>query len=380
MENALARIVGIATDPYSYVTQLKEERNSKVIGCFPMHIPEEIIHAADLLPVVIWRGDEPVTWGHSHVRPYNCGILRSFVDDAVKGKLSFMDGMVFHIRQCLPAQEPPLIMERNLKLEYKKILYMPPVYPGEAIRDFLVEDLKSFQQSLEDYTGKKIGDDKLRESIEVYNRNRDLMERVYAIRREKPDVLKASLLMKIVFAGMVMPKEDHNVLLSEIIEGMEATRGEIGKGKLKVVPVGCLCQTPPFEVLDMIEDLGMIMPDDDLFVGSRYFANKVDHNGSPIEGLADRYLSKVPVCATKGIWDVHWGDEVIKKVKEVEAKGVISVLAKFCPPHTCYYPDFKNKLVEEGVPEVLIQVEHEMISLEGIKTRLQSFAESIGGV
>ena len=124
----------------------------------------------------------------------------------------------------------------------------------------------------------------------------------------------------------------------------------------------------------------MIIPDDDLYVGSRYFANKVHLNGNPMEAIADRYLTKSPLCPTKGVWDVDWGEEAIKKMKANNAKGIISIIVKYCPPHACYYPDFRSKMEEEGVPEIMIQMEHEVISMEGIKTRLQSFVEIIGGV
>jgi len=67
MEKVLSKIGEVTSDPYAYVAGLKERKNKKIIGCFPMHVPEEIVHAADLIPVVIWRGNEPVTWGHAHV-------------------------------------------------------------------------------------------------------------------------------------------------------------------------------------------------------------------------------------------------------------------------------------------------------------------------
>ncbi len=380
MEKALSKIVEVTSDPYAYVAGLKDRTQKKIIGCFPMYVPEEIVHAAGLIPVVIWRGNESVTWGHAHVPAYDCGITRSFVDDAVRGKLSFMDGMVFHVRQCLQVGEFPLIMERNVKPAYQKILYLPPIYKGDSIKSFLLGDLESFKGSLEDFTGKKISDDNLKESIEIYNENRSLLERVYEIRREKPEILRAREVMQIVWSSMLMLKEDHNELLRELINGMEKKSVEPKKDRIKVIPVGCLCQTLQFDILDIIEDLGMIIPDDDLYVGSRYFANKVNPNGDPIEALADRYLVKTPLCPTKGVWDIDWGVEVIKQMKENDAKGIISIRVKYCPPHTCYYPDFKSKMVEEGVPEVMIEMEHEIISLEGVKTRLQSFVETIGGV
>ena len=380
MEKVLSKIGEVTSDPYAYVAGLKERKNKKIIGCFPMHVPEEIVHAADLIPVVIWRGNEPVTWGHAHVPPYDCGITRSFVDDAVRGKLGFMDGFVFHIRQCLQAGEFPFIMERHFKPAYQKVLYLPAIYPGDPTRDFALKELESFKTSLEDFTGKMISDDSLKKSIEIYNKNRGLMERVYEIRRAKPEILKAKEVMQIVWSGMLMPKEDHNELLTELIKRMEEKSVKAQRERIKVILVGCLCQTLQFDILDLIEDLGMIVPDDDLYIGSRYFANPVNLNGNPLKALVDRYLTKSPLCPTKGVWDIHWGDEAIKKMRDNDAKGIISVRVKYCPPHTCYYPDFRSKMVEEGVPEVMIEMEHEIISLEGVKTRLQSFAETIGGV
>jgi benzoyl-CoA reductase subunit C len=380
MEKVLSKITEVTSDPYAYVAELKERKGKKIIGCFPMHIPEEIIHAADMIPVVIWRSNESVTWGHAHVPPYDCGITRSFVDDAVRGKLNFMDGMVFHVRQCLQVGEFPLIIERNVKPAYMEILYLPPIYQGDPTKSYLLKGLESFKASLEDFSGKKISDDNLKKSIEIYNENSSLLQKVYEIRRDRPGILKAKEVMQIVWSSMLMPKEDHNELLKELLREMEKKTVETKKERIKVIPVGCLCQTLQFDILDMIEDLGMIIPDDDLYVGSRYFANKVRLNGNPIEALADRYLIKTPLCPTKGVWDVHWGDEVIKKLRNNDAKGIISIRVKYCPPHTCYYPDFKSKMIEEGVPEVMIDMEHEVISLEGMKTRLQSFAETMGGV
>ncbi len=380
MEKAMKKIVEVTSNPYAYVEGLKEENNKKIIGCFPMYVPEELIHAAGMIPVVIWRGNESVTWGHAHVPPYDCGITRSFVDDAVRGKLSFMDGFVFHIRQCLQAGEFPFIMERHFKPAYQKVLYLPALYAGDAIRDFAITELESFKKSLEDFTGKEITGDSLKKSIETYNENRTLLERVYELRRGKPEILKAREVMQIVWSSMLMPKEENNELLKELIAGMKKKTVETKKNSIKVIPVGCLCQTLQFDILDLIEDLGMIIPDDDLYIGSRYFANKVGLDGNPIEALADRYLTKSPLCPTKGVWDIHWGDEAIKKMKDNDAKGIISILIKYCPPHACYYPDFKSKMDKEGIHEIMIQVEHEVITLEATKTRLQSFVEIIGGV
>jgi len=85
MEEDLAQFLNTSIDPCTSLARWMKTNNRKVIGFFPMHIPEEIIHASGMLPVIMWRGNEPVTVGHSHIPPTNCRLTRSFVDDAVNG-------------------------------------------------------------------------------------------------------------------------------------------------------------------------------------------------------------------------------------------------------------------------------------------------------
>lgn len=369
-------------NPYRTVYEWKERTGKKVVGCYPMWLPEELVHAAGLLPVVVWRSDEPVTVGHAYVQTFNCGLTRSFVDDAVRGKLNFIDGFVIY-RTCLQAQELPFILERHVRPAYLEYLYLPAIFPGNATKDFLIEELERFKASLEKFAGREISDDDLRRSIEIYNENRRLLRRFYEFRRKNPGILRAREVMAVVWSSMLVPKEEHSSWLRELLSELEGRHEELlkerrVKGDLKVVLTGALCQTPQFEILDMIEDLGMVVVDDDLYVGYKYFANDVELDGRrPLEALADRYLRRKPTCPTKGDWEMNWTDEVVDMVKRNDADGVISLLIKFCPPHLCYYPDIKRGLVQAGIPEVMIEVEHEIVSLEGVRTRLQSFAEAL---
>lgn len=117
MTSMISKIVQLVEDPYQTVAEFKKQTNKKVIGCFPMEIPEELVYAAGFYPVVIWVGNEPVTVGHSYTMHYNCAIVRTFVDDIVRDKLWFMDGVII-ARQCLPTHELAFIIERNVKLPY----------------------------------------------------------------------------------------------------------------------------------------------------------------------------------------------------------------------------------------------------------------------
>ncbi|MDY6854873.1 MAG: 2-hydroxyacyl-CoA dehydratase family protein [Thermodesulfobacteriota bacterium] len=380
MEEIMEGFLKYSSDPYTSISQWKEKNNKKVIGIFPMHIPHEIIHAAGMLPVSVWRGDESVTLAHSHIPPYNCGIARSFIDDVLKVKLSFMDGLIC-FRQCLPAAAVPFPIEMNAPFPYMEFLYFAAAfygvkgeYPSQIVLDFLMEDLDRLKEGIEKHFDLKITKEALNNSIEIYNKNRKLLRKLYDLRREKGEILKAREMMAIVHSSMLMPKEEHNVLLERLLTKLESVK-PTSNGQHKVILTGGLCQTINYSVLDLIEETNMTVVDDDLYIGSRSFLNDVEVSEDPIRAFADQYFKKTPPCPTKADWKVDWTGYIIDIVKKSDAKGVISVLIKYCPPHLCYYPDITNKLREVDIPEVLLEVEHEIVSLEQTRTRLQSFRE-----
>jgi len=378
MEQALEKLFEVVEDPYKVVAGWKESTKGKVVGCFPMHIPEEIIYASGMLPVVLWRGNEPVTEGHAHVPPFNCGLTRSFVDDGVRGKLNFIDGMIFY-RTCLQAGGLPFIIDRNVKTSFIEFLYLPANFPGAGTRDFLIHELGRFKSLMEEKSGQPITEESLNRSIEIYNKNRALLRKINDIRKSRPGVITPREMLAIVQSSMLMPKEKHNDLLESLLPELEK-REAPSDGRKKVIIAGSLCQTPRLDILDLIDHLGMVVVDDDMYVGSRYFANDAEEGINPLESLATRYQQKSPPCPTKGEWELDWSDYLNDMVKKNQAAGVISLLIKFCPPHLCYYPDVKNRLADLGVPHVMLELEHEAVSLEQSRTKLQSFLEMIGGV
>jgi benzoyl-CoA reductase/2-hydroxyglutaryl-CoA dehydratase subunit BcrC/BadD/HgdB len=67
-------------------------------------------------------------------------------------------------------------------------------------------------------------------------------------------------------------------------------------------------------------------------------------------------------------------------VRRNNAQGVVNLMVKYCEPHNLWYPDVKKSLEKAGIPEFLLETDHEIMSLWQIKTRLQAFVEMIGGV
>ncbi len=379
-QRALNQCMKVSGDPYGYLKEWKGNNNKKIISCFAMNIPEEIIHAAGLLPVIAWRSNESVSIGHSHVASFNCGLTRSFIDDVLKEKLNFLDGVVIN-RMCLQAQGIPFILEQNTK--WANIIYMslPALYGSDCIRDFFKSELDRLIIAMEKCSGNKITTGKIVNSIEIYNHNRKLLSDIYEIRRKNIGIISAREMLSIVHSSMIMPKEENNKLLLEVIEELNLKVAEGNhKSGIPVVIYGSLCQTPHPELLDLIENTGMVVVDDDIFIGSRYFVNSLDISDDPIESMANRYLSHIPPCPTKGDYKSNWSTYISDIMNKNKAKAVITLMIRYCPPHMCAYPDDQINFEKKGIPEIMLEVEHEIISLEQVRTRLQSFVETIGGI
>jgi len=377
LDELLAQFSAIASDPYIAVSEAKARSGKKAVGIFPMHLPEEIIHAAGLVPVVFWPSNEAITLGHSHLPPYNCGLSRSVVDDALKGKLSVLDGMVFY-DTCLQARNLPFIIGRNIHPACMETVYLPPTLTNPVTRPYLLENLARLKAGMEKLSGRAVTKDDLRDSIRVYNRHRQLLRRLYSLRRKSPGLLTARDVVNIIQASMLLPEEEHNRMLSGLLRRLESARPKKKPG-YPVLLSGNMCQAPPSDTLDSISRAGMVVVDDDLYVGSRYFANPVAADGDPLEALADRFMKRSPPCPTKSDWETDWGEHVLNRARKAGAKGVITLLVKYCPPHLVYYPDVKRTLASAGIPEIMLETEHEVVSQEQVRTRLEAFAETLGG-
>jgi benzoyl-CoA reductase subunit C len=377
METSLKKLIEFSQDPYSHLASWKAKNNRKIIGLTPMYIPEELIHASAMLPVEMWSSNEAITLGHVHVTPHYCGLTQSIVDDFIKNKLAFLDGVITY-ETCIQARTLMLIIEKNKALPFLESIFLPNQLANPVTRAYLLETLENFKKRLEEFAGLEITDAALEESISIYNKNRGLLRQLYEMRRNRPGMIKVSEIVPIVHCSMIMPKEDHNRLMEELIPELKE-RPENREVGIKVILVGSLCTAPSAQVLQIIDDSGITVTDDDLYVGSRYFANDAQLEGNPIEALGDRFLARTPPCPTKVDAEMDWTDYIIDKVKDSGAQGVITLIQKNCPPHMCYSPDVMRRLSKAGIPELVLELEHEATSLEPMKTRLHAFKEIVGG-
>jgi benzoyl-CoA reductase subunit C len=379
-EDILGMFRETVEDPYGTLRKWKNSNGRKIVGCMPMQIPEEIVHAAGALPVVIPEGDGSVTVASKHIQYFFCGYARSVIDSVLKGKWDCLDGLVTQ-DTCHTMRPLFDIIEANRPFSYMRRVFMPVAVAKKQARPFLLGELERFRASMGKFVGKEIDDASLQTSIGIYNENRDLMTRLYDLRRRRPGLLTLREMVDVTLAGMLMPKEEHNALLRKLLTALAERKPPIPdvNNRVRLVLTGSLCEAPPPELLALVEDLGGVVVDDDLYTGSRYFVTRVPSIPNPIEGLAEAYLHMAAPCPTRIYPEMRLGPYLVDMVKRAEAKGLIIILVKYCEAHDYTYPHMRRHLDPAGIPYLMIKTEHETSSVEQMKTRLQAFFEIIRG-
>lgn len=376
VDNILQTFIDIRNDPYGWVKTWKENnKDKKVVAVGVYHFPEEIVHAAGMLPFGLQEGSDPIVDGYSYIYPSYCGYSRSLIDMGPRGNMKMFDGVII-TDICIQLVQAQRKWLRNFSQPHL-YLHQPSLdLSKERNKRDLTVDYDKLRAQVSDIAGHPIEDAAITNSIKVYNKNRALLRQIHELRRANPGIIKARDMQAVVMSSMVMPKEENNEMLERFITELENVKPVVREG-IPVFLSGHLCHAPKIEILDMIEEMGGIVIDDDLHTGYRYYAKDARTDGDPMEALIDRFREIKPDCISRIHPKNRWDEYLLEKAQQAGVKGVIILQPKFCEHQNFAYIYQKKTLPEGGMDHILIESEHEMISLEQIRTKMQAFVEMI---
>jgi benzoyl-CoA reductase/2-hydroxyglutaryl-CoA dehydratase subunit BcrC/BadD/HgdB len=299
------------------------------------------------------------------------------VDQAAKGDFGVLDAIMFgdHCVQLLGAADAVRMQLPDTRVIFFQLIssMCDPWTHGRARESF-----EALRTELEEFLERPVEDEAMRASIRLFNRNRQLIRKLYEMRTAGLIALTATQMQHIVKSSMVMDKAEHTALLEQLMVELEANPAPRQPG-LRLHLSGHFCQAPKPGILDMIEECGVIVVGDDLYHGFRYISTDVSPEGDPMDALATWYMARntgVP-CPTRVQNDVDWDGFLLNAMKEERADGMIVLMAKFCEPHMYYYPEVKQAFEKHDMPHLLIETEHESMALESLKTRVETFVEIV---
>lgn len=355
----------------------KMHPDKKLVGCYPVYTPFELIHAAGMLPVgVIGAGNRlEIAHADSRFQSFICSIVKSTLELGLTDKLKFLDGIVFH-SICDPARNLASVFTRNFPDLMVEYIHFPQNMTSPHTIDYLMAEYKRIGETYEKLSGKKITDDGLSQSIALYNRQRRLIRDLYAIRRETPQNLSTVECYVLTRIGTLLPPEEHIAILEEAIPQLRR-RNEKPKDRIRVVLEGSFCEQPPIELLDGLEAAGCYILDDDFLIGWRWFSEDIPPIGEPLRNLANAYLNQSVYSGVKHDTREPKSKHLIDKFRHTGADAVLILAAKFCEPALFDYALYKRALEKEGIPHLSLEFEEKMWIFDKARTEVETFVESM---
>ncbi len=348
-----------------------------VVGMFPVYTPYELPHAAGMLPVGILGAGGKIEIDHadSRIQSFVCSIARSTLELGLTDRLKDFDALYF-TSICDVARNLSGVWQTNFPDQLVEYIHFPQNMTSASAPVHYRAELQKLVSRLERLGGTRITDDALRDSITIYNRNRALCSQLYEIKRLTPWLLSTAEAYVLLRLGTILPVEEHTAVLEELLPAIRL-RNNPQRDFVRVMIEGSFCEQPPLELLQVIEEAGCYIVDDDVLLHSRWFEQPVPVNGDPLLCLAESYITRSRYSSVRQYGNVPRKQQFLQKIRERNVDGVIFMAPKFCEPALLDYVLLKDELEKHNIAFMTFEYEEKMGVFESIRMQVETFVESV---
>ncbi len=346
----------------------KAKGGKKIVGCISTYVPEEIIYAAELLPVEIIGKPRTYTKADAYLPSFSCSFMRGFLEKLLEKEYEYLDLLV------LPSLCDSIwgfySIWQELSPEDRTYLLHYPTNRSKEALNYFAEEVERFKIFMETFFARDISEKDLETAIEVYEKNRRLLKNLYELRKKESPPISGAQALEVVLSSMTTPKHTHNMLLEEFLIEIER-RDQYPKGNARLLVSGHIVDDP--DVLRVIEASGGLVVADDLDTGSRYFWSHTNGAAKPIERISKRYFELPSPYGSPFEDRIKY---LMAMVKAFGVEGVVFPTRKFCDPYLFDYVALGHAMKEEGVPSLLLEYEYPLAK-GSLKTRVEAFIEML---
>jgi len=357
-----------------------KEAGHKVVGFPCTFVPEEILHAAGILPFRLRGvGTKTLSIGDTYYGPVICSFPKCILQLAGQGDYSFLDGVIItngcdsmrRLDECWRKAGEDI---EGILPGFFYYFGVPHKVTDYSI-EWFIEEIRELLGALEKHFETEITDQALHRSIEIYNNGRKLLRKLDSIRASEGISISGEDAMAIIIASSSMPREDFNTLAEMTLSHVKKSdAGMAGKKRLMIVGSA----NDDLDFIRLIEDSGALVVADTMCFGSKSYDDLVDEAGDPVEALARRYLSHSYCPRMFGYYKERL-DYIRKKAAEVRVDGIILQNIRFCDLHGSENGIFERDLEKEGIPCMRMEREYgPLVETGRIKMRIDAFMERIG--
>lgn len=349
----------------------------KVVGKMGFDVPDELIIAADMLPIQICADPEKELketnkYLEFAFEPVVRAQFEKLIDGTYADQIDYLTisnstdviiRIYLYLRE-LHRQEP----ERPIP-EFSFIDILFTRHRLHQTRNEFVLDL--FRKDVERWAGHPIADEDIRRAGAICNENRSALRAMAELRRGKEVHISGSEAFVIISAGLFMERTAHTALVRAVTQA--AKQWPVLKGP-RVFFTGA--EQEDTTLYEMIENAGMVVVGDDINWGDRYYDRDYNTNYPVIRALVDRYMLR-EFSAKKATPQERMG-ALDREVDAAGAQGVIFYTHLYDEVACFDMPKQRKSLESRGIRHItfgrMVWPENRN---QGLQEKLNQFAEEL---
>jgi len=352
-------------------------KGKKAVGIICCHVPEELFYAADILPVRMRAtncidNSEAQAWMSS----FSCSFARGLLQYWLEGPYKELDGFVTS-DGCMQSSRmhDNAAYINTIKKTGKFIRQIDaPRKISERAYPFYRAELQDLVTDLEELTGNKITDEKLKAAIAKLNEARELVAKVYELRKEKDPVISGTDCLKLTLAATNMPVDEYVELLKAFLADAK-NRKPITDHRVRLMVIGSGLDDPKY--IELIESKGGFVVADSLCFGRRGFDDPMEVDDKDVLGSIAKYYLDRLVCPR--MMDKHFemDDYIIDTCRDWNVDGILYQRMQYCEIWGGEAVYFQDRLKNAGIPILTVEREEQMTNEGQLGIRVEAFVEMI---
>jgi benzoyl-CoA reductase/2-hydroxyglutaryl-CoA dehydratase subunit BcrC/BadD/HgdB len=356
----------------------KKDSGTKVIGSFCNFAPEELIIASNAIPVRHSTGFQDTILPAEELLPRNfCPLIKSALGFTISGNpLYELSDVIVIPTTCDGKKKFGEILAED---KSTWLIEVPHTTETPQARALWLEEIKLFKDNLENLTGNKITIASLRKAIELSNRKRSLIRRLYEVRKRKsPPIWGRDALLVTSTSNFDDPQRWASKL-EELCKELEAKEdGVCPESAPRILLTGSPVFMPTWKIPEIIEESGGIIVTDDICTGSKGFWDPIEVPNWTMEemllALADRYLMNTCACFTPNNARLT---RLQGFARDFNVQGVFYHILQACHIYGVEARRIEKALKADSIPMLTIETDYSQEDVEQIRIRVEAFLEMI---
>ncbi|HEY79047.1 MAG TPA: 2-hydroxyacyl-CoA dehydratase [Dehalococcoidia bacterium] len=358
---------------------LAKQEGRKIIGYTPGgFLPEELVLASGAIPIGFIRGGnhDMVELAGAYICHWIDTFWRAQIGYGISGDdpyYSIIDLLVMpitdnHSRALMD------VLDDNTAIEIFPF-GIPHTKDDPAFKYYL-NGITRLKAKLEEVTGVEITEIKLKEAIDLCNRERELLREISLARRSRKVPISSRDFIALGHGSFLADKQVMVEVLESVVKELEEPVVSSHDGP-RILLTGSTLAQGDSKVIDLTEKAGGVIVIEEFAEGIKPYWESVNLDGDLMAALADCHFARrvPPGWFRPGRERL---DFLVKLAKDFDVAGVIWYQLMYRESYkveSYYFPDILKK--GAGIPLLIVESDYDSAEIETLRTRVEAFIDTL---